>query len=55
MAIERKTYPKDLDLALDFGHADICVDISSTNELHGDFFTPLHMEAKFDLAELTLP
>ena len=54
MGIERKTYPEDFDLPLDFGHANICVDVSATNELYGDFFAPLHVQPELDFAELSL-
>ncbi len=55
MAIEKKTYPKDLDLPLDFGHAYIGIDISTSNEFDCDFLAPLHVQAKLDVAELTFP
>lgn len=55
MAIEKKTYPKDLNLPLDFGHAYIGVDVSATNEFDSDFLAPLHVQAELDFTELSFP
>ena len=49
------THPEDLDLTFDLGHAGRSVDVSSSDQLYGDFLPPLHMETEFDLTELTLP
>jgi len=48
------TYPEDFDFTFDFLHAGRSVDVSSSDQLYGDFFPPLHMETEFDLTELTL-
>jgi hypothetical protein len=48
------THPEDLDFTLDLGHASGSVDVPSSNQLHGDFFAPLHMQAQLDLSKLTL-
>ena len=48
------TYPKHFDFAFDLGHASRSVDVPSSNQLHGNFFAPLHMEAELDLTKLTL-
>ena len=38
------TDPEDLDFTFDLGHASRSVDVSSSDQLYGDFFSPLHME-----------
>jgi len=48
------THPENLDLAFDLGHASRGVDISSSDQLYGDLFPPLHMETEFYLTKLTL-
>ena len=49
------THPEDFDFTFNFGHSSRCVNVSSSDQLHRDFFSPLHMQAEFDLAEFTLP
>jgi len=48
------THPEDFDLTFDLGHASRSIDVPSSDQLYGDFFPPLHVEAEFDLTELAL-
>jgi hypothetical protein len=49
-----KTHPEDFNFTFNLGHASRSVDISSSDQLHRDLFSPLHMEPKLDLPKLTL-
>ena len=51
---DREANPENLDLAFNLGKAHNCIDISSTDKFDGYFLTPLDMDAKLDLAKLTL-
>ena len=54
MTKRTETHPEDLDFTFHFRHTSRSVDVSSPDQLYGDFFPPLHMETKFDLTKLTL-
>lgn len=48
------THPQDLNLPLDFGHSERRIDAPSANELDGDLFAPLTVQAQFDFSKLAL-
>ena len=48
------TDSEDLDFAFNLTHANTRIDTASTDELYGDFFAPLIMQAELDFAKLAL-
>ena len=48
------TDSEDLDFAFNLAHANSGIDTASTDELYGDFFAPLIMQAELDFAKLAL-
>lgn len=48
------TYPQNLNLSFDLGHADVIVDASAADELDSDLLAPIGVQAQLDFAKLTL-